>query len=111
MKINDFDDNTPTELRDVNLIDDLQFFMANDPSFYRKIMFPEISNLKSKISSGEPSKETFFLPAIKKATSAYCKKFNIDRDPKDLFSDNEIRELAIKMFHSEKDNINQGAYK
>jgi len=111
MKINDFDDSTPEELKDVNLIDDLEVFMNNDPSFYRRVLFPQISNLKTHISTGQPCKETCFLPAVKKATSAYCNKFNIDRDPKDIFADEEIRELAIKMFHDEKDNINQGAYK
>lgn len=98
------------ELKDVNVVDDLQFFMHNDPLFYRKVLYPSISDLKHKMKSGKPCDEDHFHGCIKKGVDSYCNKFKIKKNPKDIFSDEEIKELAEKMFHQEKDRIEKGAY-
>ena len=46
MKINEFTDyQMPTEL-DYNIMDDIHYFMINDPNFYRKHYFPTIDKAK-----------------------------------------------------------------
>jgi hypothetical protein len=98
------------DFKDIDLIDDLKFFMNNDPAFYRKVLFPEISKLKDSVKGGNQCSEMHFKPCVDKAVGAYCKKFKIEKNPSDLFNDEEIRELAEKMYHEEKENINKGAY-
>jgi len=98
------------ELKDVNVVDDLQFFMNNDPLFYRKILYPAISDMKHKLKSGQGCQQDHFHGCIKKGIDSYCKKFKIRKNPKDIFSDAEIKELAEKMFHNEKERIEKGTY-
>lgn len=98
------------ELKDVNVVDDLQFFMNNDPAFYRKVLYPSILSMKEKIKGGSSCSEDHFLPCIKKGADSYCQKFKIKKPSKDLFSDEEVKELAQKMFHQEKTNIEKGVY-
>jgi hypothetical protein len=99
------------EFKDVDLVDDLLFFMHNDPAFYRKVLFPRISDMKSKIKSGGQCSEKYFMPCVDKAVNSYCTKFKIEQDPKSLFSNEELSSLAEKMFHQEKENIEKGVYK
>lgn len=94
----------------VNLLDDLDFFMNNDALFYRKVLYPSILSMKDKVKSGASCKENHFMPCIEQGVNSYCKKFKLDKKKKDLFADEEVRKLALKMFHREKDNIEKGVY-
>ena len=40
----------------------------------------------------------------------YCNKFKITQNPKVLFAAEEVQDLAVKMFHEEKHNIENGVY-
>ena len=99
-------DKVPGEFSDVNLIDDLEVYMNNDPMFYRKVLYPSVSNLRSRIKSGQPCNETCFLPAVKQGAKSYCKKFNIPNDTNEIFADDELKDLAVKIFHQEQNNFN-----
>ncbi len=109
MKIKEVD-NQLEKFKDVDWVDDLKFFMNNDPRFYRKVLYPVISELKTKIKSGSKCSEMSFAPCIEKAIPAYCNKFKIKQNPKKIFDDEEIKDLAVKMFHEEKTNIENGVY-
>jgi hypothetical protein len=100
------DEKMPNELSDVNLIDDLEVYMNNDPQFYRKVLYPTVSDLQHRVKSGQPCKETCFLPAVKQGAKSYCKKFNIPTDANEIFADEELKNLAIKIFHNEQNNFN-----
>lgn len=110
MRLNEISQNIE-EFKDVDLVDDLLFFMHNDPAFYRKVLFPKISDMKSAVKGGGNCDETHFMPCVNKAVGSYCKKFNIEQDPKSLFSKEELSGLAEKMFHQEKENIEKDVYK
>lgn len=109
MKIKEVDDQLE-KFKDVDWVDDLKFFMHNDPKFYRSVLYPKISELRTKIKSGEQCSEMSFKPCIDKAIPVYCNKFKISQNPKKIFDDEEIKDLAIKMFHEEKSNIKDGVY-
>jgi hypothetical protein len=98
------------QFEDVDLPEDLKFFMNNDSSFYRKVLYPSILAMKEKVKTGKPCDQMHFKPCISQGINSYCKKFKIEKNPKDLFSDEEIKDLAEKMFHQEKENIEKGVY-
>jgi hypothetical protein len=99
------------EFKDVDLVDDLLFFMHNDPAFYRKVLFPRISDMKSTMKAGGECGEMHFKPCVDKAVGSYCNKFKIQQEPNSLFSKEELSNLAEKMFHQEKENIEKDVYK
>jgi hypothetical protein len=98
------------ELKDVDLVDDLHFFIQNDPKFYRKVFFPLLRDFKSKVKNGESCKDTMFRPCVDTAANIYCQKFNIPGNDKSVFTDVDRDELARKIFGQEKDRIEHGDY-
>jgi hypothetical protein len=98
------------ELKDVDLLDDLQFYMENDPNFYRKILFPVISKMKSLMKTSKQCPATIFRNAVDKAALLYCKKFNIPDNPKSVFTDVDRDAVARKIFGQEHDRISKGVY-
>jgi len=110
MKIKDLDKQAE-KFEDVDWIDDLKFFMHNEPRFYRKFIYPVISELKNRLESGSKCDEMSFAPCIEKAIPIYCNKFKITQNPQKLFDDEKLHDLAMKMFHEEKSNIEKGVYK
>jgi len=109
MKIKDID-NQLEKMKDVDWVDDLKFFMHNDPKFYRTVLYPVIAELKTKIKTGSKCNEMSFAPCIERAIPVYCKKFKITQNLKEIFDDEELEDLATKMFHEEKQNIENGVY-
>jgi hypothetical protein len=109
MKINDIDSQLE-QFKDVDFVDDLKFFMHNDPRFYRKVLYPVISELRNKLKSGQKCNETSFMNCIERAIPVYCNKFKITQNPKVIFDPEEVKDLAVRMFHEEKQNINNGVY-
>jgi hypothetical protein len=98
------------DLTDVDLKDDVHFFMHNDPGFYRKVLFPAISALKSKVKNAGNGNTMHFKSCIEKAMPVYCKKFNIKEPKEKILSSEEIDQLAEKMYHEEKVRIEKGDY-
>jgi hypothetical protein len=109
MKINEVD-NQSDQFKEVDFVDDLKFFMNNDARFYRKVVYPVIAELKRKLKSGAKCNEMSFKPCIEQAIPVYCNKFKIKQNPKILFAVEEVQDLAVKMFHEEKHNIENGVY-
>lgn len=97
-------------LEDVDLLDDLHFFMHNDPQFYRKELYPLIAQLKKIVKSGKPCDNKLFRKCIDKAADHYCQKFKIPGNPKSVFTDVDRDSLARKVFAQEQENITKGTY-
>jgi hypothetical protein len=98
------------ELEDVDLCDDLQIFMHNDPLFYRKIFYPEIIKVRDKIKSGKRCEETSFRSCVDKAADAYCEKFDVSGNPISVFTEVDRDKVARQIFAKERDNIIKGRY-
>jgi hypothetical protein len=65
----------------------------------------DLTKAKKKI---DPHKE--FTPMIDKAAHSYCKKYDIARDPSDIFSEEDRKALVSKIYSEEMDNIRKGEY-
>lgn len=98
------------DTNEIDLVDDLHYFMENDPGFYRRVMYPVISKMKIKIKAGEKCDNNIFRPCVDAATNIYCKKFNITDNEKSIFTDVDRDALAHKIFHQENEKITQGVY-
>lgn len=101
---------TSKDLEDVDTIEDLHYFMQNDPKFYRMFFYPLISKFKDHINKGKKCKDTVFRPCVDRAVDIYCQKFGIADNPKSLFTDVDRDELARKIFDQEKTHIEKGTY-
>jgi len=94
-----------------DVVDDLHVFMRNDPIFYRKQYFPamtriaDLTKAKKKIN---PHKE--FTPMIDAAAKLYCAKYDIARNPSDIFSEDDRKALVSKIYSEEMDSIRKGEY-
>lgn len=98
------------DLDGVDLIEDLHFFMHNDPAFYRRVLFPAISKLRDCIKTGKDVKDDMFKNCVDNAADIYCKKFNIHDNPKSVFTDVDRDSLARKIFAQEQERIVKGDY-
>jgi hypothetical protein len=108
MLINEF-----TQLPDMenaDLLDDLHFFMHNDPNFYRKVFYPMIAKVRDHVKSGKQCKDTVFKKCVNDAVDIYCKKFNLAGNPTSVFTNVDRDELARKIFGQEIDQIHKGTY-
>lgn len=90
---------------DFDPLDDLAFFVRNDPEFYRREYYPLVAKLDDYTRAGKRCKDTAFLPCLKKAVKIYIKKYNIPGDVKAIFKNDSLEELSQKMFREELDNI------
>lgn len=93
----------------VDFVDDLHHFMINDPSFYKTVLFPAISNLRDKLKSDQECSENHFKNCVNIAMAKYCKKFNVGH-PTSVFTKTDRDSLARKIFGDEKENILSGKY-
>lgn len=102
--------NSPLNLEDVDLKDDLKFFMHNDPGFYRRVLYPMIARVRDHIKQGHPCRDDIFRGAVDHAAKVYCQKFKIPQNEKSVFTDVDRDELAREIFGKERDHIEQGDY-
>ena len=108
MQMNELD---PTlNLSHTDLIDDLHFFIHNDPQFYRQIFYPVLSKLKNHLKNGKNCSYKGFKPIIDHAIAQYCRQYRIPGNPISVFTHTDRDELARKIFGHEKENIQTGKY-
>lgn len=95
-----------------DIVDDTSFYMRNDPAFYRQQYFPTFSKIADMHRDGKQynAKEQL-SPMIDKGISAYCKKYNLAKNPEELFSEEQKDALIDKLFSEEMQEIEKGEYK
>ena len=73
--------------------------MRNDPAFYRQQYFPTFSKIADMHRDGKQynAKEQL-APMIDKGISSYCKKYNLAKNPKNFFPEEEKDALIDKLF-------------
>jgi hypothetical protein len=97
-------------LEDTNLLDDLEFFMLHDDKFFRRVLYPQLLDIKHKLEAGKACEDTCLRASVDRAATIYCKKFNIPDPEKSVFTDVDRDAVARSIFGKEQDNIAQGKY-
>jgi hypothetical protein len=111
MRIEEISNSVTDDKLPFDVVDDISIYMRNDPMFYRKVMFPAIMNMKGAHDRKEAmDAESIFGPMIHKAAHNYCKKFNINKRPDELLSDDDKKSLIQKLYSEEINNIKTGVY-
>lgn len=95
------------DYEDVDMFDDLQFFMMEDPSLYRTVYYPKVIELKKLVNSGKHPSPDFFEKPIKTAISAYIAKFKVPPQVQKKFTPEGITELSKSLINSELQKGNQ----
>ena len=94
-----------TDLKDVDLLDDLHFFMTNDPKFYRQVLHPVVSILKKHLKNDTQCDHSLFIPTVDSAVKEYCQKFKLEGNPSSVFTGIDRDELARKIFDQQAEHI------
>lgn len=109
MKITELVNPENFNVEDYDLHDDLQFFMNNDPEFYRKHYYPAVIKLKICKDRGTDFDSEKFAPLVIEAYKIYKNKFPVKNLSKSL-NDEELKEISAKIYETELQNIKSGHY-
>ena len=94
-----------------DVVDDVHVFMMNDPMFYRKQYYPTMCNIADKFEKTQGKDiGKILMPMIDKGCGAYCKKFNLGKDPSKIISLDDRKEIARKIASEEIPRIREGEY-
>lgn len=92
-----------------DLMDDLMFFMNNDPQFYRKRYFPTMLRFDKFCKEGRDVSPRGFEKLVKEAYEIYRNKFPVEGLESTL--DKDICERLCHQIHEqEKKNCEEGMY-
>ena len=86
--------------------------MRNDPEFYRKEYFPamaSIADMHEKGNAIDPRKSLRNM--VDNGCSSYCKKYNLAKNPEDVFTQEKRDAIIDKLFGEEMEQIKNGEYK
>ena len=111
MKIFEIFSHNPEEAfaPDFDLSEDLQFFIRNDPEFYRKYYFPFIVRLKEAKANKTKFSAKAFESLVKHAYNVYRDKFNEENLPTNI-DDEVVKEICANLYREELKNIEEGNY-
>lgn len=92
-----------------DLMDDLMFFMNNDPAFYRKKYFPTMLKFDKFCKEGRKVSPRGFEKLVKEAYTVYKNKFPVEGLEKELSE--ELCEKICNCIHEqESKNCEEGMY-
>lgn len=93
-----------------NVVEDLCIYMQNDPSFYRKNLYPAMLDVQESVKNGGKYNKKLLLPVIEKAIQSYVNKFNIKKRPQDLLLPEEKMDCINRLLKNEVENFRKGFY-
>lgn len=92
-----------------DLMDDLMFFMNNDPDFYRKRYYPSMLKFEQFCKAGKTVSPRGFESLVKEAYGLYRDKFPVEGLEPSL--DSEVCEKLCRQIHEqETKNCEEGMY-
>lgn len=111
MKIFEIFSHNPEEAfaPDFDLGADLQFFIHNDPEFYRKHYYPFIIRLKEAKANKTKFTAKAFTALVEHAYNVYRDKFSEENLPTNI-DDELVKEICENLYREELENIEEGHY-
>ena len=108
VKINEFSHN---DQYGYDIVEDAAIYMRNDPMFYRKHYFPNMTQCQDAHRDGKKiDMASIIKPMIEKACNAYVKQYKIGRHPEEVFRPEERESLYNKIYNEEMPRIEKGEY-
>ncbi len=93
-----------------DVVEDLAVFMRNDPTFYRRHLYPTMIDVQEAVKNGGKYNKKSMLPIVDRAIESYIKKFEIKKRPEDLLTDSEKMSLVNSILKAEAENFRKGSY-
>jgi len=99
---------------DSDAVNELDTYIMNNETLYRRRFMPIISNIKRKMKRGVYDHEKsikLWMYLVDDAAKKYVKEFgSVEQDVQDMFPKETRLHLASVMSQRELDNIKQGEY-
>ena len=92
------------------VVEDLKIYMTQDNNFYRKHIFPKMSEVQAAVNAGSKYNKKMLLPAVEKAIPEYLQKFDIKKRPEEFMNDSQKLECISSILKDEMDNFREGKY-
>jgi hypothetical protein len=94
-----------------DIVEDLFVFMKNDPMFYRRMYFPTMAKIADAMQANKKVDfKKAVQPMVERAVDIYCKKFDLPKSTKKMFTDEHRSNLIDRIQSEETENIEQGEY-
>lgn len=93
-----------------DVVEDMKIFITQDNDFYRKHLFPRLSEVQAAVQKGGKYNKKMLLPVINAAIPEYIQKFDIKKRVDDLMDDAQKMECITSILKDEMDNLRKGAY-
>lgn len=87
-----------------DLIDDVVFFINNDPEFYRTIYFPLVSKFTDALKKGRTPSANAFKTIAEKAYDQYKEKFDVENLSPNL-SPEELKDICVKLHNQQVEHF------
>ena len=113
MRIDEFSTDTRDAFKpDFDVVNDLCIFMRNDPQFYRKVYFPMISGMAECYEQqGKFDAQADLYPVVDQGIKVYVTRFKLAKTPGEIFTSEERKAVAKKIWQEEMGEIRKGTYK
>ena len=87
-------------------------FLRNDPQFYRKVYFPMISGMAECYEQqGKFDAQADLYPVVDQGIKVYVTRFKLAKTPGEIFTSEERKAVAKKIWQEEMGEIRKGPYK
>jgi hypothetical protein len=93
-----------------DVVEDLIVYMQNEPSFYRRKMYPALLDVQSIVRKGGKFNKKKLIPIVDDAIKSYIKKYEIKKRPEELLTDSEKMSCIDRLLKNESDNFRKGFY-
>ena len=109
MKLNEFfpSPEKPDEDQDVDWLDDLKFFIDNEPRLLSNYFFPAVRRHQKYVD--HPDAYRLYIKPLNSCMKEYCETFEI-KDVEKKFSEDSLIELAKRIAEEQKRFIENGDY-
>lgn len=100
--------NDPRLDPEINYLDDLKFYMDNDNDIVSNVLFPAVKAHQN--DANNPKAYTFYIKPIRKCIEGYVKEYELDDIKDDIFTKENIVELAKRIAQEQKQHIDRKEY-
>lgn len=109
MKIDELVNLEKYNVDEYDLHDDLQFFMNNDPDFYKKHYYPTVLKMKLCRDRGDDFNPINLSSLVHEAYELYKKKFPV-KNLESKLKNEDLEKVCSKIYETEITNIKLGHY-
>lgn len=102
------DNKDPRLNPDINYLDDLKFYVDNNSEMLSNIFFPAIKEQQAKNDPQEAYK--LYIKPIRFAVEKYCEEYDLKDVKDDIFTDENVNEIAKRFATEQHNHINNKDY-